>query len=555
MPVASLHVISSVSLRFKLPFKEFQCKRRPLLVIKTSNCLRNLICLSSGPCFVRSSYIEAKPTRASGRSTEPFQAAGAMASPASKPTIDATAAAGLVDELQKVVRSGRTKSLEWRMAQLQACLRMTAENEDAILDALHTDVGKPRIEAWPGEVCAMTDVAKESIKNLHKYVKPQKVSTNLSNYPATSVLVPEPFGVVLILSAWNYPYMLALEPVIGAIAAGNAVVLKPSEMAPATSALLKRLFQQYLDATAIQIVEGGIPETTALLEQRWDKIFYTGSPAVGRIVAAAAAKHLTPVTLELGGKNPTIVDSDTDIEVTAKRIAQGKFYNCGQSCIATDYVLAEASVAPQLVARLKSLLHEWYGPDASQSRDLARVVNARQFKRLDAYLSHPETASAIAYGGQRNPDTLFFEPTILQDVPWDAPLMREEIFGPILPVQSIVGEREKPLALYLFSRNKSLQEEVVAKTSSGAVCVNDTVMQTTNRALPFGGVGESGHGSYHGKFSFDCFSHTKAVMYKGFGGDVDARFPPYTRKKDLFLRALFKGDFLGLILIMLGLRK
>lgn len=477
---------------------------------------------------------------------------------------DAARASALVSEMRKVHLSGRTKSLQWRREQLQGIIRMTQENEEDILHALAQDLGKPRVEAWTGDINPTEGAAKLSLKNLEAWTKPTSVPTNLASFPGKSVMVPEPFGVVLVIAPWNYPYVLAMEPLIGALAAGNSVVVKPSEHAPATAALLVRLFPKYLDATAVQVVTGSVPEASALLQQRWDLIFFTGNPEVGKIVMEAAAKHLTPVILELGGKNPCIVDKDVDIEVTARRLGQGKLLNCGQTCIAPDYVLCEESVASVLTERLRKMLLEWYGENARKSTDLGKIVNERQFKRLDGYLSHPETASRIVCGGERQQSELFIAPTLLRDVPWDAPIMKNEIFGPILPIQTvrsveealeIVNARPKPLALYLFTNDKGIQERVIGQTSAGGVCVNDTLMHFTNKALPFGGVGESGMGAYHGKHSFEAFSHKKAVLYRSFGMDVDARFPPYTQRKESFLRALFSGDFLGVIMVLAGLRK
>lgn len=366
----------------------------------------------------------------------------------------------------------------------------------------------------------------------------------------------------MVISAWNYPFLLSLDPVIGAIAAGNAVVLKPSEIAPATSSVLAKLLGQYMDVSAIRVVEGAVPETTALLEQKWDKIFYTGNGKVGRIVLAAAAKHLTPVVLELGGKSPVVVDSNIDYKIAVRRIIAGKWgCNNGQACISPDYIITTKESVPKLLDAMKQELEKFYGKDPLKSGDLSRIVNANHFQRLSKLLDDNKVVDKVVHGGQRDENNLKISPTILLDVPEDSLIMKEEIFGPLLPIITVnkvedsiqfIKAREKPLAAYLFTSNKKLEEEFVMNISAGGLLINDTTLQVALSTLPFGGVGESGMGSCHGKFSFDTFSHKKAVLRRSFAGDVPARYPPYTAGKARFLKALLNGDIIGLIRALIG---
>ncbi|KAJ7515847.1 hypothetical protein O6H91_22G031100 [Diphasiastrum complanatum] len=473
-------------------------------------------------------------------------------------------AARIVRELRNTFRSGLTRSVEWRLMQLRSILKLTQEREGDIKEALAKDGDKCSFEAFAGEIFVIISSCKLALKELKKWTAPQKVSTTLATYPSTGAIISEPLGVALVISAWNYPFSLSLEPVIGAIAAGNAVVLKPSELAPATSSLLAELIPLYLDTSAIRVVEGGVPETTALLEQRWDKIFYTGNPRIARIVMTAAAKHLTPVTLELGGKCPVIIDATADLNVAAKRIASGKWgLHGGQACIAADYILAENSIASSLIDKLKVTIQEFYGKDPSKSSDLSRIVNTRHFCRLTELLDDIKTSDKIVHGGERDEKRLYIAPTILHDVSIDSPIMAEEIFGPLLPVLTVdsidealelVNSRPKPLALYLFTNKKDVKEKVIAETSSGGILINDCFLHFTNSNLPFGGVGESGMGAYHGKFSFDTFTHKKALLSRSFGGENAARYPPYTASKEKLVKCLLEGDYFGLVLFMLGLK-
>lgn len=473
-------------------------------------------------------------------------------------------AASVNKEVCATFRSGRTRSISWRIDQLKAIGRLLEEREAEIGDSLMHDLGKSAFESYCTEIVLLTNSCKYMSDNLKKWTGPQKVSVPLALQPGSGTVVPEPLGAVLIFSAWNFPLMLALDPLIGAVAAGNTVVLKPSEIAPATSSLLNKLIPIYLDPSAVKVVEGGIAESTALLEQRWEKIFYTGSPQVGRIIMGAAAKHLTPVTLELGGKCPAIIDSTADIEVAARRIASGKWgINCGQACLAPDYVLAEEKIAPKLITVLKKTLKDFYSMDPANSPDLTRIVNNRHFLRLKNMLEFPGTAEAVVHGGKWKEVKLFIEPTILLNPPLDAAVMTEEIFGPLLPIVTIptiieaidfVNSREKPLALYLFTNDEDVKQKVALETSAGGMLVNDTVVHFGVTTMPFGGVGESGMGSYHGKHSFDTFSHMKPILYRTCGKDVPTRYPPYTHLKQRILRSLLRFDYIGVLLILLGLK-
>ncbi|XVF58860.1 hypothetical protein PTKIN_Ptkin07bG0100000 [Pterospermum kingtungense] len=480
-----------------------------------------------------------------------------------KQTFDVDNAAVLVNELRKTFSSGKTKSYEWRMSQLECISKMIDEKEKEIIDALHEDLSKPELEAFLSEISMTKSSCKLALKELKRWMMPKKVETSMATYPSSAEIVSEPLGVVLVISTWNFPFLLSLDPVIGAIAAGNAVVLKPSEIAPATSSLLARLLGEYMDKSAIRVVEGAIAETSTLLEVKWDKIFFTGGARVGRIVMAAAAKHLTPVTLELGGKCPAVVDSNVDLEVTARRIIAGKWAcNNGQACIGVDYIIATKEFAPKLIDALRSVLEEFFGKDPMESKDRSRIVDSFHYKRLINLLDEDKVSDKVVVGGQRNESQLQIAPTILLDVPEDSLIMQEEIFGPLLPIITVekledsfdmINRKPKALAAYLFSDDEQFKTKFVQNISAGGIAINDTVLQLTVLSLPFGGVGESGMGSYHGEFSFDAFSHKKAVLYRSFAGDSPTRYPPYTPAKEKQMKALLSGNLLNIILALLGL--
>ncbi|OIV97945.1 hypothetical protein TanjilG_12702 [Lupinus angustifolius] len=479
-----------------------------------------------------------------------------------KVVFDAEEASLLVKDLRESFGSGRTRSYEWRVSQVKALLKLLVDNEQKIIDALSSDLARPPFETVVYEIGMFKNSCEVTLKGLKQWMKPEKVKTSITTFPSSAEIVPEPLGVVLVISAWNYPFLLSLDPVIGAIAAGNAVVLKPSEIAPASSALLAKLLGEYMDNSCIRVVEGAVDETSALLQQKWDKIFYTGNGRVGRIVMTAAAKHLTPVVLELGGKSPVVVDSDVNLEVAARRIISGKWgCNNGQACISPDYVITTKDFAPKLVDALKTELEKFYGKNPLESEDLSRIVNSNHFGRLTKLLDDDKVSGKIVYGGEKDESKLRIAPTLLLDVPRDSLIMSDEIFGPLLPIITVnkveesidlINSGTKPLAAYLFTTNKKLTEQFVTNVSSGGLLVNDTVLHLVVHTLPFGGVGESGMGGYHGKFSFDAFSHKKAVLYRSFIGDGAIRYPPYTDTKLRVMRALVGGGILNIIRALFG---
>ncbi|GAV71951.1 Aldedh domain-containing protein [Cephalotus follicularis] len=478
---------------------------------------------------------------------------------------DVEAASALVKELRGNFASGKTRSYEWRVSQLKSVLKMLDDHETEIVSALRDDLSKPELETIIYEIAMIKNSCKSALKQLKHWMAPEKAKTSMMTFPSSAEIVSEPLGVVLIISAWNYPILLSLDPVIGAIVAGNAVVLKPSELAPATSSLLAKVVGDYLDSSSIRVVEGAASETSALLEQKWDKIFFTGGGRVARIVMAAAAKHLTPVTLELGGKCSVVVDSDINLQVATRRIIAGKWCaNNGQACVSPDYIITTKSYAPKLVDSLKQELENFFGENPLESKDLSRIVSSNHFTRLTKLLDDDKVSGKIVYGGGRDQTHLRIAPTLLLDVPQDSLIMNEEIFGPLLPIITvdkvedsfaIINSGAKPLAAYLFTNNKKLRERFVMTVSAGGLVVNDTTVHLAEHSLPFGGVGESGMGGYHGKFSFDAFSHKKAVLYRSFAGDAPLRYPPYNRGKINLLKALMGGSLLGIIRALLGLSK
>ncbi len=450
----------------------------------------------------------------------------------------------MLDNLRAGFDSGRTRDISWRDEQLLQLQQLLRENQQQLLAAVQEDLGKCAFEAATTELQLVATEIAYARRHLRRWVRPQRVATPLIAQPARSWTIAEPKGVVLIMGAWNYPLQLVGAPLVGAIAAGNAVLLKPSELAPRTAGAWAELVPKYLDTACFAVMQGGVAETTEVLIRRFDHIFYTGGSRVARIVMTAAAQHLTPVTLELGGKSPCIVAADADIEVTAKRVSWGKFLNAGQTCIAPDYVLVERGVAPQLLAALKHWLTEFYGHDPALSPDYARIVNEAHFDRLIALLA----GQSVVHGGRHERTTRYLEPTLVSDSSAGSALMQEEIFGPILPVIAVdnidaaihfVRERHKPLALYVFSNTRSVQDRIIAQLSAGNVCINDTLMFMAAPELPFGGIGASGMGRYHGWYGFDTFSHTKSVMRRWWWPDPSWRYPPFSARKLRILRRLF----------------
>jgi len=445
--------------------------------------------------------------------------------------------------LRAYFETGATKPLSWRLSQLGALEHFLMEREQDILDALQADLGKPAMEAFGAEIGLPRSELRLARKKLGSWMKPERVWTSLAAMPGRSYIYREPLGVTLIITPWNYPFQLVVLPLIGAIAAGNCVMIKPSEMAPNVSALLAKWLPRYLDPKAIQVMEGGVPETTALLREKWDHIFYTGNGRVGRIVMEAAAKHLTPVTLELGGKSPCIVDESADLDTTAKRIVHGKFVNAGQTCVAPDYVLVHDRVHDALINRMVSAIREFYGDDPQKSPDFARIIDERHHARLTRLLREAD----VVTGGETDLADRYIAPTILKSVKEDASVMQEEIFGPILPVISVpnidsaiafVNRRAKPLALYAFARDKDAQDRILANTSAGGTTINHVWLHLSVPELPFGGVGESGMGAYHGRHSFETFSHRRSVLKKPTLADLPILFPPYAAWKLRWLKRL-----------------
>ena len=447
------------------------------------------------------------------------------------------------DALRAYFETGATKPLSWRLSQLDALEHFLMEREQDIEDALRADLRKPPTEAFTSEAGIALSELRLTRKKLASWMKPERVRTSKIAMPGRSYIYREPLGVTLIIGAWNYPLHLVLVPLIGAIAAGNCAVLKPSEVAPNVSALIAKWIPKYLDRKAVQVVEGSVPETTALLQEKWDHIFYTGNGTVGRIVMAAAARHLTPVTLELGGKSPCIVDESADLNMAAQRIVFGKFFNAGQTCVAPDYVLVHDHVHDALVNRMSSAIREFYGDDPKQSPDFARIVNERHHARLTRLLDDAD----VVTGGENDVSDRYIAPTILKNVKEDDAVMQEEIFGPILPVISVpsvdsaiafVNRRPKPLALYLFGRDKDVHDRVLAGTSAGGTTINHIWLHLGVDQLPFGGVGESGMGAYHGRLSFETFSHRRAVLKKPLLPDPPLLFPPYSARKLRWIKRL-----------------
>ncbi|ACK68635.1 Aldehyde Dehydrogenase [Gloeothece citriformis PCC 7424] len=448
----------------------------------------------------------------------------------------------LIGQQRDYLATGNSKKIEFRINQLKKLKQAVIDHKQAVIDALKADLNKPEFEAY-FEIIGVNEEIDYAIKNLKSWVKPKSVKTPLTQFPASAKIYPEPLGVVLIIGPWNYPFSLILTPLVGAIAAGNCAILKPSELAPHTSGVVAQLIKNTFDPAYINVVEGGIETSQQLLGEKFDHIFFTGGTKVGKIIMEAAAKHLTPVTLELGGKSPCIVDSNINLSETAKRITWGKFINSGQTCIAPDYLLVQKSIKNQLVEHIKQQIQEFYGDDPQKSPDYARIINERQFERLKGLLADGK----IIVGGQTEATTRYIAPTVIEVVSLDSPVMEEEIFGPILPIIeyeqineaiAIINRRSKPLALYLFSNDKTKQQQVLEQTSSGGVCLNDTVLQVGVIDLPFGGVGDSGIGNYHGLASFKTFSHYKSVLKRGLWFDLNWRYAPYEKKLKQLQRLL-----------------
>jgi len=445
--------------------------------------------------------------------------------------------------LRASFEAGRTRPLEWRRAQLAAIERMLEDREADFAEALRLDLNKSRYESFLSETSFVIEEAKFAHRHLARWMRGSRVRTPMMAQPGRSRIVPEPKGVVLIIAPWNYPLSMVLAPLVGALAAGNAAIVKPSEISRHTSAALARILPQYIDPEAVAVIEGGVAETTELLEQRFDHILYTGNERVARIVMAAAARHLTPVTLELGGKSPCLVAGDANLDVAAARIVWGKFLNAGQTCVAPDHVLVERRAAAPLLAALVRRIREFYGEDAAASPDYGRIATERHAARFERLLA----GQRIHYGGRVDVAQRYVEPTIVLDPSPDSALMQEEIFGPVLPVIAVddmdaamrlVAARPKPLALYVFTHDEALAEAVRDSLSAGTVCINDAVIFMVSPELPFGGVGASGMGRYSGWYGFETFSHMKPVMTRSLRFDPPIRYPPYNDTKARLLKLI-----------------
>ncbi|XP_018309900.1 aldehyde dehydrogenase, dimeric NADP-preferring isoform X2 [Mycetomoellerius zeteki] len=446
--------------------------------------------------------------------------------------------ADLVQQSRDTFNSGKTRPIEWRIKQLKQLLLMLTENASELTAAIASDLHRSKFETFALEIDYTIEEIRYMLMNIKEWAATEKPTKSLAHFFDTIEIRKDPYGVVLVIGAWNYPLQLCILPMMGAIAAGNCVILKPSEIATTTTKFLYETIPKYLDTDSCRVILGGISETRELLKQRFDYIFYTGSSEVGKIVRKAANEFLTPVTLELGGKSPVYIDNTVDISMAAKRILWGKCINVGQTCIAPDYMLCTLEVQKKFIEEAKKILHEWYSDNPRESPDLARIISDKHYQRLVNYLSDK---SKIAVGGDVNPAEKFISPTVLVNVKPTDSIMQEEIFGPLLPIINInnayeainfINSRKKPLSLYLFSLDKGTISLLINNTSSGNVCINDTILQGAVESLPFGGVGNSGMGAYHGKFTFDTFTHKKGCLIRNYNKIAEivakARFPPYS---------------------------
>ena len=445
-----------------------------------------------------------------------------------------------VNSLRQSFASGKTKSIKWRLGQLQRLLDLFKENETAIKEALYKDLRKPGFESDLLEITVVKNEIINAMKSMRKWMKHTYPSKTMAQFLDTVYIQKEPRGVVLIISTWNYPIYLIFNVLVGVLAAGNCALIKPSEISPATADLVAELIPKYMDNECVQVMLGGVPETTEILNQKFDFIAYTGRSSIGKIVMSAASKFLTPVLLELGGKSPVYVDKGCDLNIVANRIIWGKCSNSGQTCIAPDYILCHSSAVESLIEQLKATIIEFYGEFPLKSKCYGKIVNSRHFKRLlDIIEEMPK--EKLVFGGGSDVDANSIEPTIFKNVSLDDKIMEDEIFGPLLPIITVNGPLEaieiinggdKPLALYIFSKNSTVVDNILNCTSAGGVSVNDTLMHGGVTNLPFGGVGNSGFGNYHGQHSFDTFSHLKPVMKRNqnLEGLVTARYPPYSNR-------------------------
>ncbi|AYU55635.1 aldehyde dehydrogenase [Staphylococcus debuckii] len=450
------------------------------------------------------------------------------------------------NDCQGYYKTQITKDIKYRRKQLKNLKKAINQHEKQLLAALHLDLGKNKVEAYATEIGMVLKSISSARKEIHKWAKTKQVNTPLYLFPAKSYIKKEPLGTVLIIGPFNYPVQLVFEPLIGAIAAGNTAIVKPSELTPNVSNVIAKIIEDAFEAAYVTTVEGGIDETQTLLNLPFDYMFFTGSEKVGKIVYEAASKHLTPVTLELGGKSPVIIDETANLKVASERIAMGKFTNAGQTCVAPDYILVQKSVQDEFIQALRKTIEEFYGKTPENSPDFGRIVNHKHFARLQHLLQ--DSTGDIIIGGEVNAENRYVAPTIVKDVKTDDPLMQEEIFGPILPLLSydsldeaidFIAARPKPLALYLFSEDENCTDRMLNELSFGGGAINDTMLQLANPNLPFGGVGASGFGKYHGKYSFSTFTHEKSYIYKTTRLESGLIFPPY-KGKFSYVKNLFK---------------
>jgi aldehyde dehydrogenase (NAD+) len=450
----------------------------------------------------------------------------------------------LLESLRAHFNSGQTRSRAARLEALNQLERLVRENTEAICRALFEDLRKPKQEAVISEIAVTLGEIAVAKKNLRRWMRPESKGTPLALWPSRSRVYHDPLGVVLVIGPWNYPFQLVLAPLVASIAAGNCTALKPSELTPKVSQLIAQLVGRYFARDYVRVVEGGVPETTALLALQFDHIFFTGSTQVGRIVLQAAAKNLVPVTLELGGKSPVIVCADADLDLAARRIVWGKFYNAGQTCLAPDYLYAHESVAAELIGKITQGIRAQFGDRPKESNDLARIVSEPHCRRLEGLVDRDK----VIAGGEVDLASRYVAPTLMRGVTWEDKVMGQEIFGPLLPILTFsnlsdliasLNSRPKPLAAYLFSRSRTQQDAFLEQLHFGGGCINDTLLHFSHPDLPFGGVGESGLGSYHGEAGFKRLSHAKSVLHRSGAFDFSARYPPYSAGKLKFLRRIF----------------
>lgn len=442
----------------------------------------------------------------------------------------------LLQQQRDFFNSNITKDIKFRKSQLRKLLNLLKANEELLNQAIYKDFKKSTFETYATELGLIYGELKHNIKKVDSWSRKKYVYTNLANIPGSSYIMPEPLGNTLIIGAWNYPYLLSLHPAVSALAAGNTAIIKPSELAPHTSKVLADLINKNFSSEYLHVIEGGVKETTELLKQSFDKIFYTGSAMVGKIVMKAAAEYLCPVTLELGGKSPAIITKSASLKMTAKRIAWGKYLNAGQTCVCPDYLLVDKSIKTELIQLIIKEIEKIHGNDPQKSEGFIRIINQRHYQRLLKLLDDKKTI----YGGKTDESDLYISPTIMDQVSWEDAVMQEEIFGPILPILEYehledaiaqIKRNEKPLALYLFSNKKKTRDRVFSELSFGSGAFNETIMQLANPNLPFGGVGASGMGNYHGEFGFKCFSHEKSILQKTNWFEPFMKYAPYNKLK------------------------